>query len=280
MVTTTQEPKDEYISHSIQQIEGTLGLEDLIDKVTIRTIEGIRPAAINMHHIAAARGMRVALCADISSGKPMVDAEGAPLNTSIFGWNHQNEKWWKDPELALHSPIPRACRYESEPFWCNNDGFHGITPNRYLDEIDINAYFSSIHHHQLALLVVPVHLPFGQISANSFPSLERKSKNLTVEFEKYGTLMGALTRRLISGYVSVMDSASHIPSDCGLSKREAECIKWASFGKTDEEIGTILSVCRSTVRYHIKRAGEKLSSVNRTQTVFRASQLGYLGSRH
>lgn len=267
-------------SHVIEEIQGGLNLEDLIEKVTIRTIDDIRPAALNLRHIAAARNMRVALCADISSGKPMVDADGIPLNSDIFGWVNQKERWWKDPQLALHSPIPRACRYESEPFWCNEEGFHGSVPNKYLDEIDIDAYFASIKHRTPAIMIVPVHLPFGQISANSFPPLGEKSKDISKEFEKYGALMGALTRRIISGYASVMGSANYIPADCGLSKREAECIKWASVGKTDEDIGAIISVCRSTVRYHISRAGEKLGAVNRTQTVFKASQLGYLGSNH
>jgi DNA-binding CsgD family transcriptional regulator len=63
---------------------------------------------------------------------------------------------------------------------------------------------------------------------------------------------------------------------CTLFAHRSECIKWASIGKTNEEIGAIMSVCRSTARYHVKRAGEKLGSVNRIQTVFKAAQLGYL----
>ncbi|MEY4240261.1 MAG: hypothetical protein RL339_2862, partial [Pseudomonadota bacterium] len=49
-------------------------------------------------------------------------------------------------------------------------------------------------------------------------------------------------------------------------------------GKTDKEISMILGRSHATIRYHIHRAGEKLDSVNRAQTIFKAGQLGYLGA--
>ncbi len=252
----------------------------LLEKVTIRTAEDIREAATFLHNIAQTRGFRVALCADIASGRPMMDAEGNSLNSDVFGWVKHSERWWKDTQYALHSPVPRACRYESEPFWCDESGFHSATPNEFLREIDLGGYNARTKNRYPKLIIVPVHLPFGQVSANSFPIIAQDSGSFAEQFAKYGNLFGALTRRLISGYVSVSRTSSYIASDCRLSRREAECIRWASIGKTDEEIGEIISVCRSTVRYHISRAGEKLHAVNRTQTVFKATQLGYLGNSH
>ena len=52
----------------------------------------------------------------------------------------------------------------------------------------------------------------------------------------------------------------------------------AAIGKTDKEISLILALSHATVRYHIQRAGEKLNAVNRSQAVFKAGQLGYLGA--
>ncbi|QTD55226.1 helix-turn-helix transcriptional regulator [Parasphingorhabdus cellanae] len=262
------------------QFESDSDLEVLLERVSIRKPEDIRQAAINLQNIAQKRGFRVTLCADISSGKPMADADGNCLNSDIFGWVKKTERWWKDSQYALHCAIPRACRYESEPFWCDKYGFHGHAPNGFLDDIDLHNYFAQLKGRYHALIVVPVHLPFGQVSANSFPATYASADSFSTEFAKYGNLLGTLTRRIISGYISLSRKSKHIPSDCGLSKREAECIRWASIGKTDEEIGEIISVCRSTVRYHIGRAGEKLESVNRTQTVFKATQLGYLGNSH
>ena len=62
-----------------------------------------------------------------------------------------------------------------------------------------------------------------------------------------------------------------------LTKREVECLRWAAAGKMNEEIGIILGLQRTTVRFHIRSASVKLDAVNRDQTMFKAAQLGFLG---
>ena len=248
----------------------------LLEEVTIRCIDDIHDAAITLARVAQERGLQVALCDDISSKEPMVDGEGTILNADIFRWLDDGKRWWEDHRLALHSPLPRACRYESEPFWANADGFHTRWSNSYLEEIDL----SDFEKRSLvkAAIVVPVHLPFGQISANSFISADRDKNDLSEEFALHGSLLSQLTRRFIAGYVQAHRTKRRIPSDCVLSKREVECLRWAAIGKTDKEISMILERSHATIRYHIHRAGEKLDSVNRAQTIFKAGQLGYLGA--
>ena len=110
----------------------------------------------------------------------------------------------------------------------------------------------------------------------SFPSLDPLCTDLAAEFEAHAATLGVLARRFIAGYVGVMRTQQWMPADCKLSKREVECLRWAAIGKTDGEISMILSRSHATVRYHVHRAGEKLNAVNRSQTVFKASQLGYI----
>lgn len=250
---------------------------NLVDAVTVRNVEDIHDAAIVLRDYAGSFGLRVALCYDIASAETMIDADGAVLAADLFGWLSDNEGWWKDHRLALHSPLPRSCRYESEPFWCNKDGFRTAQPNPYLDDISLSRYFSADKRHQAAI-VVPVHLPFGQISANSFQPADPGVSDLSDLFSAIGDTLGLATRRFIAGYASVMRTKRRIPSDCELSKREVECLRWAAIGKTDREVGMIISLSHATVRYHVQRAGDKLNSVNRAQTIFKAGQLGYLGS--
>lgn len=249
----------------------------LVEAVTVRGVEDIHDAAVVLRDYAASRGLRAALCDDIASKETMVDADGAVLAADLFGWLGDGERWWEDHRLALHSPLPRSCRYESEPFWCNGEGFRTANPNPYLDDIDLSRYFAANQRYKAAI-VVPVHLPFGQISANSYHPTDHEITDLSDQFSEIGHILGAATRRFISGYASAMRTKRRIPSDCELSKREVECLRWAAIGKTDREIGMIISLSHATVRYHVHRAGEKLNSVNRAQTIFKAGQLGYLGA--
>jgi len=249
----------------------------LVDAVTIRNVEDIHDAAVLLRDYAAAFGLRAALCDDIASKETMVDADGAVLAVAEPAEQVGGERWWEDHRLALHSPLPRSCRYESEPFWCNSDGFRTAQPNPYLDEIDPARYFAANPRYKAAI-VIPVHLPFGQISANSFHPTDPDIDDLSDLFAEIGDTLSLATRRFIAGYASAMRTKRRIPSDCELSKREVECLRWAAIGKTDREIGMIISLSHATVRYHVHRAGEKLNSVNRAQTIFKAGQLGYLGA--
>lgn len=58
-----------------------------------------------------------------------------------------------------------------------------------------------------------------------------------------------------------------------LSPREAECLKWAAAGKTDAEIGAILSISPRTTRFHVENAKKKLGVATRIQAVAEALRL-------
>jgi LuxR family quorum sensing-dependent transcriptional regulator len=60
-----------------------------------------------------------------------------------------------------------------------------------------------------------------------------------------------------------------------LSARELECMRWVGAGKTDWEIGMILSISASTVKFHIDRAREKLGTRTRAQAVARLGSSGW-----
>lgn len=251
-------------------------LDALLEEVTVRCTEDIHDAAVALNRLAMERGLQVATCDDISSKEPMVDSDGTIINADVFGWVEDGRRWWEDHRLALYSPLPRACRYESEPFWVNSEGFHGFWRNSYLDEIDLRDF--SKRSLCRAAIVVPVHLPFGQISANSFIPFDLECDDLSETFAEHGALLGQVMRRFIAGYVQSMRTKRRIPTNCLLSKREVECLRWAAIGKTDVEISIILDRSHATIRYHIHRAGEKLNAVNRAQAIFKAGQLGYLGA--
>jgi DNA-binding CsgD family transcriptional regulator len=254
-----------------------VGLNDLLERITIRSMEGIRPAAEALRDsVMSLTGLRVAACANIASKEPMVDDHGKILASEVFGWCGPGERWWERPRLALTSPITLACRYESEPFWCSSDGMHTQHYNPHLVGLDLRDFFERAMTE--AAIVVPIHLPYGQIGAVSFQPPVPEKDGLGPKFAEFGELLGMLSRKFICGYVKVMDKAQWIPSDVKLSKREIECLRWAAVGKTDSEVALILGRSCATIRFHIHNAATKLNAVNRSQAVFKAGQLGYLGS--
>lgn len=237
----------------------------------------IRPAAEALRDIALEIGnFRVAACANIASKLSMCDEAGEVLASTVFGWPASKEQWWKKPLLALSSPLPFACRYESEPFWVNAKGIHTRAPNSLLDQIDLSHFDDDVNAR--AAIVVPIHLPFGQIGAVSFTPMDNSRDDLSREFDLYADQLEYHSRRFISGYSRVTMQRPWIPKNCRLSKREVECLRWAAVGKTDVEIAMILSRSCATVRFHIHNAATKLEAVNRSQTVFKATQLGFLGN--
>jgi DNA-binding response OmpR family regulator len=56
-----------------------------------------------------------------------------------------------------------------------------------------------------------------------------------------------------------------------LREREVETLTWAARGKTFEEIGTILSLSRRTVEFHLDNARRKLGVATRTQALIKAA---------
>jgi len=113
---------------------------ETFEKVTIRAIRDVRPAAIAIKEIAADLDLRIAATADIAAKAQMVDADGEIINADIFGWTADGERWWEDRHLALCSPLPRACRYESEPFWCNARGVFTASRNKYLEDLNFSDF--------------------------------------------------------------------------------------------------------------------------------------------
>lgn len=245
-----------------------------IDAVRVSGPDDIRRAAEALHLIAMSCGMRAAPAHDIADKRTPVDAEGNLLAKDVFGWNDADRVWWRNSRIALDSPLTAACRFESQPFWVNALGFHTGQPNAYLDAIDLTNF----EHRAMtwAAIGVPVHLPFGQIGAVSFNPLDRAKTDLSEDFREFGDALGLYARTFIATYVQVMGSAQALPAQTRLSKREVECLRWAAIGKTDLEISMIISRSRATVRFHIHNAATKLNAVNRSQTVFKAAQLGYI----
>lgn len=246
----------------------------LIDQVMIRDRAAILPAALGLAREVRRLGLRLMVWDDLSRLAPMLDASGAQLNTAVFGWDEYALAPWQCLERALHNPVLRACRMESEPFVIDSKGVRTLWDDDGPGAVR-DADFAA-RTGLAAAIVVPVHLPFGQIGA-AVLSAGDPGTDLDDVFAALPDALAPAIRRFVRGFVNVCHDARYRPPACQLSPREIECLSWIAQGKTDYEISIILGCSHAGVRYHITRACERLDAVNRAQSVFRASQLGYIG---
>jgi DNA-binding CsgD family transcriptional regulator len=113
--------------------------------------------------------------------------------------------------------------------------------------------------------VVPVHGPGGYFSYLSFASPERDlnlSPTNRAEIHMFSLLAHERCHAL-SDF-----AAEHAPRRA-LGERELECMRWVAAGKTDWEIGEILSISATTVKFHVNGARAKLGARTRAQAVAR-----------
>lgn len=79
-----------------------------------------------------------------------------------------------------------------------------------------------------------------------------------------------LTERLMEFSGGLLDD---LPE---LSDRERDCLAFMADGKRDKEIGDLLGITETTVRFHIDNGRKKLGAKNRAQTVARLANLRLL----
>lgn len=107
-------------------------------------------------------------------------------------------------------------------------------------------------------LIVPVHVEGKFVWGAGFSGAEPDTS------QPAQSVLGASAHEGYRRFCELLDSAQrHSP----LSPRESECLRWVADGKTDFEVGKILSISPRTVRFHIRNAKTKLGVATRIQAV-------------
>jgi DNA-binding CsgD family transcriptional regulator len=119
--------------------------------------------------------------------------------------------------------------------------------------------------------VVPIHGPHGYLAVASMGSRER-DLDLGLERRAQLHMMAVLAHERCRALRHTLPTDVH---DI-LGARELECLRWVAAGKTDWEIGVILNLSASTVRFHVDRARIKLDARTRPQAVAQVMLLGLL----
>jgi DNA-binding CsgD family transcriptional regulator len=213
----------------------------------------------------------VAAQSDLGDAAPMADREGRPY-AAVFPWVAGAEDYWRNRRLALESTFLHAARLLAEPIWYAEGRLGSWRETRLLDGIDCSRVTEQFGF--TAALIAPVHLPAGQVGAVVW--VATGPLDMAAVFARHAEPMFALAVRFLASHAELVSARARL-APAQLSRREAQCVRWAAAGKTNAEIGTILSLSVSTVRFHLRNAAEKLGAATRARMIQIATGHGFLG---
>ncbi|WP_085809389.1 LuxR family transcriptional regulator [Sphingomonas sp. TZW2008] len=213
----------------------------------------------------------VAAQSDIGDAAPMADRAGRPY-AERMPWVSSAPNYWLNRGLALRASFLHAARVFAEPIWFADDRLHSWRPTDALAAIDCTGVTRQFGF--AAALIVPVHLPGGQVGVVLWVASE--PVDIAAIFTAQAERLFALAYRFLAAHREAASSRAR-PQPGQLSAREAQCVRWAAAGKTNAEIGTILTLSVSTVRFHLRNAAEKLGATTRARMIQIATGHGFLG---
>lgn len=230
-------------------------------------------------HEIAAQGQAIGLpliatCADISTARP-VTIHGSKPVAALFEFAKDVPQYWLQGDFALNNAVVSIIRCTAEPFYYDNGTFGGWRPLHLGADLERQTRKNTLSI--CSSIVAPIHLPGGVIGAVIWAA-DQPGVQVRQVFEQHAANLHVLALRFISACNASMYGEPRIRS-YRFTRREIQCLKLAAAGKTDEEIATILDRAIPTVRFHLKRAGEKLGESGRVRIVHHAAALGYIGMR-
>jgi DNA-binding CsgD family transcriptional regulator len=223
--------------------------------------------AIGLPHVAAQ--------ADLGDPEPMSDAEGRPYAETSFRWVDPDYAYWRDRKLALQLAFLTAARLTAEPFYYSDGQLGTWRPTALIDAVDCSQARNTPNFGEA--IIAPVHLPRGLVGAVFWCS--REPVGVKALFDEHAGRLHTLALRLVATHNEARGRPRNATVPQTLTRREVQCLRWAAAGKTDGEIGIILSLSVSTVRFHLRNAAAKLGATGRAQSIQIAAGLGYVGAR-
>ena len=185
-----------------------------------------------------------------------------------FFFNTWPAEWlleYQQNDFVRHDLLPMVARFSAQAFtWLEALG--GRTPT-----------IKQREHHEwtnglgiVDALAVPIHYPGGDLGL----CVSIANHPIDDSFERDALQMVSLFTYQRCRQLGGHSETSFAPRL--LTPRETDCMRWALKGKSDKDIGEILEISHTTVKFHIERVKKKLDVKTRTQAVATLVSLGYL----
>lgn len=191
------------------------------------------------------------------------------ISNQIIGFTTYSDEWkqhygaqgFQNTDPTLHLPMRSIAPVD----W-----------QRLRDQPDFRKVFEHAHDFQIGEqgLSIPIHGPYGEVG---LLSVTRDCKPETWQ-KLRRHVIGDLQTAAVSLHDTVMQSdeltrALHRPH---LSSREREVLQWTAAGKSQIDIGDILTISSRTVEVHLRSARSKLCALTTPQAVGRAISMGLI----
>ena len=121
-------------------------------------------------------------------------------------------------------------------------------------------------------LTIPVRGPFGDIGGLSVTSELSKTQWRKLKEHVISDLQQVAAN--VHDLVMQSNPLMRALSSPQLSTREIEILQWTAAGKSQQDIGDILSISHRTVEVHLRSSRQKLHALTTAQAVGRAIALG------
>jgi DNA-binding CsgD family transcriptional regulator len=241
----------------------------------LRDCDTLVVAATCLVDIGHAIGMPHPGVIDDYSAHRMLTIDDGRLLTTLMGWDTEPVRQWFEQKLHLVSPIAAVCRISTRPFvW---------------DAATVAAAVASAGRGRASLewpltpergfyggITVPVHMPRGRTGSVSW-YCKNAAVDIPAALEAHADVLRMAAHQFMDLVYAIRKERLADPDPChALSEREIECLTWAALGRTDAEIGLVLSRSPTTARFHMDNAVRKLGARNRTQAVAIAIQRGLI----
>jgi transcriptional regulator EpsA len=175
----------------------------------------------------------------------------------------------QDVELVA-GLVRRWVEAEFHPVVCSVQGVDAIAQGELSAELQALGAGSVMVHGTYDSLGKPVSLfVLGAMNNDDLGAEQAFLLELIVPFLHLAWMRSQLARPLAD-----IQATAHTPDL--LTVREKEILRWIHLGKSNFEIGTILSISPLTVKNHVQKILRKLNVRNRTQAVGRALALRFL----
>jgi LuxR family transcriptional regulator, quorum-sensing system regulator BjaR1 len=171
---------------------------------------------------------------------------------------------YKEKNYLVRDPLVTELRNSLQPYSWND-----VRRRRKLSKAEANIMDEGRDFGVEDGIIIPIVTLSGSLSvfspAGSSPDLSQRARSALEIIGIYS--QQALKRALIRDQ---REEAAHTP----LTPREREIMQWVAVGKSDEEIGLLLSIGTATVTTHVESAKRKLDAFRRTYAVVQAIRFG------